>query len=169
MDRSTKYFCAILGIALFAGAAYSQLPPQADGKARSPIFGISIPDGYRKWQLVAPAHEPAFNEFRAVLGNTLAMDAYEKGALPFPDGTTLVKLAWLHMQSEEFEPAYVPGMATTVQVMVKDSKKYASTGGWGFGKFIDGKPVEASEHEGCFACHEAHVKNHDFVFTRFAR
>jgi hypothetical protein len=52
--------------------------------------------------------------------------------------------------------------------MVKDSKKYAATGGWGFGKFMNGKPVSEAEHKACFACHEAHVKNHDFVFTRFA-
>jgi hypothetical protein len=65
--------------------------------------------------------------------------------------------------------AFVTGDATTVQIMVKDSKKYASTGGWGFGRFINGKPVDEAQHKTCFACHEAHASDHDFVFTRFAR
>ena len=67
-----------------------------------------------------------------------------------------------------FDQALVPGPATTVQVMVKDSKKYPASGGWGFGKFIEGKPVDEAEHRTCFTCHETHVKNHDYVFTRFA-
>jgi hypothetical protein len=61
-----------------------------------------------------------------------------------------------------------PARATTVQIMVKDSKKYAATGGWGFGRFVDGKPEDEAQHKTCFGCHEANVKNHDFVFTRFA-
>ena len=52
--------------------------------------------------------------------------------------------------------------------MVKDSKKYAATGGWAFGKFVDGKPADEAEHRACFACHETHVMAHDYVFTRFA-
>lgn len=52
--------------------------------------------------------------------------------------------------------------------MIKDSAKYAATGGWGFGRFVGGKPVDEAQHETCFACHEARVKGHDFVFTRFA-
>jgi hypothetical protein len=97
-----------------------------------------------------------------------AIKAYREGTLPFPDGTVLAKLAWKHVQSPEFAPASVPGAATTVQIMVKDSKKYAATGGWGFGRFINGKPVDEAQHQTCFACHEARVKGHDFVFTRLA-
>ncbi len=108
------------------------------------------------------------DELRAVLGNDLAIKAYQRSTLPFPDGTVLVKLAWKHVQSPEFEPASIPGAATTVQVMVKDSKKYAATGGWGFGRFINGKPVDEAQHQTCFACHQARVRNHDYVFTRFA-
>jgi hypothetical protein len=102
------------------------------------------------------------------VGNKIAMDAYRTGTLPFPDGTVLVKLAWKRVQSPEFEPASVPGAATTVQVMVKDSTRYESTGGWGFGRFINGKPVDQAQHETCFACHEAQVRGHDYVFTRYA-
>ncbi|MGK9230890.1 cytochrome P460 family protein [Inquilinus limosus] len=141
----------------------------ADAERASPIYGVTIPEGYRQWELVAPAHETdPLNELRVVLGNSVAIEAYKNGTLPFPDGTILVKLAWKHVQSPEFEPAFVPGAATTVQVMVKDSKRYPSTGGWGFGRFINGIPVDEAQHQTCFACHEAGVKNHDYVFTRFA-
>jgi len=139
------------------------------GGEASPIYGVTIPDGYRKWELIAPAQEAApLDELRAVLGNDLAIKAYQDKTLPFPDGTVLVKLAWKHIQSPEFEPASIPGAATTVQVMVKDSKKYATTGGWGFGRFVNGKPADEAQHQTCFACHQARVQNHDFVFTRYA-
>ena len=125
---------------------------------------------YRDWRLIAPALEDApLHELRAVLGNDLAVAAYRDGARPFPDGTVLVKLAWERMRSRDFDSATVPGRATTVQVMVKDSRRYRESGGWGFGRFIDGKPVDAAQHETCFACHEAPVKDRDFVFTRYAR
>jgi hypothetical protein len=52
--------------------------------------------------------------------------------------------------------------------MIKDGRQYASSGGWGFGRFIDGKPVDLAQHETCFGCHEARVQNHDYVFTRYA-
>ncbi len=135
----------------------------------SPIYGVTIPNGYRQWPLIAPAQEAdPLNELRAVLGNSAAIDAYRDGTLPFPDGTILAKLAWKHVPSPEFEPASIPGAATTVQIMVKDTKKYAATGGWGFGRFINGKPVDEAQHKTCFACHEANVKGHDLVFTRYA-
>jgi hypothetical protein len=141
----------------------------AIAKNASPIYGVTIPDGYRQWELIAPALEAEpLNELRAVLGNAVAIEAYRGATLPFPDGTILAKLAWKHVQSPEFEPASVPGAATTVQIMVKDSVKYAETGGWGFGRFVGGKPVDEAQHQTCFACHEARVKGHDFVFTRFA-
>lgn len=149
--------------------ALSTSPGSSEPASVSPIFGVSIPEGYRRWQLVAPAQEgEPLNELRAILGNRTAMEAYGSGRLPFPDGTILVKLAWRNHPSEEYAPATVPGRATTVQVMVKDSRRYASTGGWGFGRFVDGRAVDQAQHETCFACHAANVRNHDYVFTRFA-
>ncbi len=135
----------------------------------SPIFGVTIPAGYRTWALIAPSQETGrLDELRGILGNTIALNAYRDGTLPFPDGAILAKLAWSHVQSTEFDAAFVPGSATTVQIMVKDARRYASTGGWGFGRFIDGKPVDEAQHATCFGCHAANVKNHDLVFTRYA-
>jgi hypothetical protein len=51
--------------------------------------------------------------------------------------------------------------------MVKDSKKYAATGGWGFADFTNGKPGNEALHKTCFSCHES-AKNRDYVFTRYA-
>jgi hypothetical protein len=156
-------------IAIAAATGLAAQPRRPEGDNVSPIFGVTIPQGYRQWELIAPAEEAApLNELRVVLGNETAITAYRNGTLPFPDGAVLVKLAWKRVQSSEFEPASVPGSATTVQVMVKDSRKYASTGGWGFGRFVNGKPADEAQHETCFACHEASVQNHDFVFTRLA-
>jgi hypothetical protein len=156
-------------IAIAAATGLAAQPTGPEGDNVSPIFGVTIPQGYRQWELIAPAEEAApLNELRAILGNKSAIDAYRNDTLPFPDGTVLVKLAWKHIQSPEFGPASVPGSATTVQVMVKDSGKYAATGGWGFGRFVDGKPADSAQHGTCFACHQAGVKDHDFVFTRLA-
>ncbi|MDY0746890.1 cytochrome P460 family protein [Paucibacter sp. R3-3] len=161
---------------LKADGAEPQKP--AEAAPASPIYGVTVPKGYRQWQFVAPALEAGeLNELRAVLGNATAIAAYEKGAKsensekgtrPFPDGTVLVKLAWKHVPSPEFATALVPGSPTTVQVMVKDSRRYAATGGWGFGRFIDGKPADLAQHQTCFACHAALVKDRDYVFTRLA-
>jgi cytochrome P460 len=162
----------VLLLVAAAGMSFLTLIPstagQADGES-SPIFGVTVPIGYREWEMVAVAHESGLDELRGVLGNAIAMQAYREGTLPFPDGAILAKLAWKHVPSTEFNGAFVPGAATTVQIMVKDSKKYASTGGWGFGRFIDGKPVDVAQHETCVPCHQANVEGHDRVFTRFVR
>ena len=54
-----------------------------------------------------------------------------------------------------------------IQFMIKDSRKYAATGGWGFGHFADGKPGDAAFMKSCFPCHEK-IKATDLVFTRYA-
>ncbi|MGU3465131.1 cytochrome P460 family protein [Methylobacterium sp. C33D] len=158
----------LAGGLLLEGSAARAVDPGTAPSA-SPIYGVTVPDGYRDWQLVGVAQETgALDELRAVVGNARALDAYRSGTLPFPDGTVLVKRAWSRVPSAEFAPAFVPGDATTVQVMVKDSRRYAATGGWGFGRFVDGKPADAAQHETCFACHSANVRDHDYVFTRLA-
>jgi Cytochrome P460 len=146
---------------------------RADGAA-APIFGIRIPPGYRDWKLISVAHEEGnLNDLRAVLGNDVAIKAYREEKLPFPDGTVIARLAWTYVPSEENNKvfgraqSFVPGNATNVQFMVKDSKKYSSTGGWGFAQFKDGKPDAEAKLHTCFPCHEP-IKARDFVFTHYA-
>jgi len=139
------------------------------------MVGVKIPPGYRDWRLISVAHEEGnLNDLRAILGSDVAIKAYREGKLPFPDGTIIARLAWSYIPSEENNKvfgrsqSFVAGPpANGVQFMVKDSTKYASTGGWGFAQFNDGKPADAAVHNTCFSCHQ-HVKDRDFVFTRYA-
>ncbi len=162
--RGTR-IAAIVVLLLACGAAGAEekAPPAA-----SPIFGVTLPEGYRSWQVVAPSHRTDKDEVRVILGNDIAMKAYREKTLPFPDGTILAKLAWKRIPSPEFEGAFIPGAPQRVEIMVKDAKRYAETGGWGFGRFVEGKPAAEAEHKTCFPCHKANVKDHDFVFTRYA-
>jgi hypothetical protein len=145
----------------------------ADGEA-APIFGVKIPPRYRDWRVISVAHEEGNNnDLRAVLGNDIAIKAYREGKLPYPDGTIIARLAWSYVASEENNKvfgraqSFVAGPPINVQFMVKDSRKYASTGGWGFAQFKDGKPADEAVHQTCFACHVP-AKARDFVFTRYA-
>jgi hypothetical protein len=161
----------ILGIlsAMFLGPAFPGIGAEPAENAVSPIFGIAVPKGYRDWTLIAVSHRTDNkDELRAILGNPAAAMALRKGTLPLPDGAMLAKLAWKREPMPEFQGAFKPGAPPRIEFMVKDSKKYASTGGWGFARFIDGKPADEATHKTCFPCHEANVKGNDFVFTRFA-
>jgi Cytochrome P460 len=120
---------SILALAAVTAAGVTASVPFTAGRAddeSSPIFGVKIPAGYRQWKLVAVAHESELDELRGVLGNTIAMKAYQDGTLPYPDGTILAKLAWKHVPLAEIHGAFVTGSATTVQIMIKDSKKIRS-------------------------------------------
>jgi len=135
---------------------------------------IKIPLGYRDWRLISVAHEEGnLNDLRAVLGNDIAIKAYREGKIPFPDGTIIARLAWSHVASEENNKAFgrvqsfVAGAATNVQFMIKDSAKYASTGGWGFAQFKDGAPADEATVGACYSCHVP-VQARDFVFTHYA-
>jgi hypothetical protein len=111
---------------------------------------------------------------RAILGNDIAIKAYREGKLPFPDGTIIARLAWDYVSSDENNKAFgrvqsfVAGVPKNgVQFMVKDSRKYASTGGWAFAQFNDGKSADEAVHSTCFPCHEP-AKARDFIFTQYA-
>ena len=162
-------------LAAAAGVAVSRAHATGQtGEAASPIYGVTIPPGYRDWRLISVTHEAGnFNQLRAQLGNDVAIKAYREGKLPFPDGAMIVALHWDRVPSDEDNKvfghvqAFIAGSPVNMQVMVKDSKKYAATGGWGFGDFRDGKPSDEELHKKCFSCHEP-VKAHDFVFTGYA-
>ncbi len=165
----------LVAVATLVGVVASMGPTsgQADEEA-APIFGITIPPEYRDWRLISVAHEEGnLNDFRAILGNDEAVKAFRGGKLPFPDGTIIARLAWKYVASEENNKAFgrlqsfVAGPPLNVQLLVKDSRKYAATGGWGFAQFKDGKPADESVHKTCFPCHE-HVKARDLVFTEYA-
>ena len=174
----------VAGVVAEAGAAIGQGDDDA-----APIYGVKIPAGYREWRMISVAHvgEP-INDLRVKFGNDLAIKAYRDGT-PFPDGAIIARLAYRAVTSDENNKVFraaaekqgvapdqitkllagsvVAGSPTNVQFMVKDSKKYASTGGWGFAQFTNGKPDGEAVHKTCFSCH-APAKDHDFVFTRYS-
>jgi hypothetical protein len=123
--------------------------------------------------MISVAHEEGnLHSFAAVLGNDVVIKAYREGKLPFPDGAIIAALHYSHIPSDENnkvfgrEQSFVPGPPTNIQFMVKDSKKYAARGGWGFGHFnTDGKPGDEALLKTCFPCHAK--ASRDFVFTRY--
>src|ERR1700733_9477996 len=158
-----------------AGVIVSTVPASGQGGGEGvPIFGIKIPSGYRDWRLISVAHEEGnLHSFAAILGNDVALKAYRDGKLPCPDGTIIAALHYGHVPSEENnkvfgdQQSFVPGPSTNVQFMVKDSKEFASTGGWGFAHFDkDGKPGTEALLKTCAPCHAQ--ASRDGVFTRYA-
>jgi hypothetical protein len=192
--RAFKYCGAIVGcVAVVVCSVYVErsdaqsakegaLPATtvANSTNASPIYGVTIPDGYRDWKLIA-VDQLLFagkgNQLRAQLGNDIAIKAFKDGKLPFPDGTIIAAIHWTRVPSEDNNKvldgpfpgtqSFVIGSPVNVQFMVKDSKKYAATGGWGFADFKNGKAGDKALHETCFPCHQP-AKDRDYVFTHYA-
>jgi cytochrome P460 len=164
----------LVAVATLASVIAYIVPVSGHADENSAVSWTKIPSGYRDWMLVSVAHEEGnLRSFAAILGNDAAIKAYREGKLPFPDRAIIAALHYSHVPSEENnkvfgrEQSFVPGPPTNIQFMVKDSKKYAATGGWGFGHFgTDGKPGDDSVLKTCFPCHAK--ASRDFVFTRYA-
>ena len=173
MKRITFLLIAVAAVACVIALRTHAIRSAAQEAA--PVFVTEKPAGYREWKFISVAHEEGnLNSFASVLGNDIAIKAYREGALPFPDGAIIAALHYRFVPSAENNKAFgrdqsfVAGAPTNVQFMIKDSKKYAATGGWGFGHFNnDGKPVDDAFMNTCFPCHQK-IKERDLVFTRYA-
>lgn len=122
---------------------------------------------YQDWRLLSVSHRTDKNTLRAILGNDKAIEFARKGkSKTWPDGAVIAKVVWKERAHPNWAAAVVPADFAAAEAMIKDSKKYASTGGWGFGHWVDGKlemhPKETSDT--CFACHIP-VKDNDYVYT----
>jgi Cytochrome P460 len=171
----------LLAVATLAGvvAYMAHASGQSDEEA-APIYGVKIPAGYRDWQLIA-VKQLLFagkgEQLRAQLGNDIAIKAFKEGTLPFPDGAIIAAIHWTRVPSEDNNKvldgpfpgtqSFVVGSRVNVQFMVKDSKKYAATGGWGFADFTGEKPGSEALHQTCFPCHVP-AKDRDYVYTHYA-
>ena len=161
-------------VAVTAGVFHIATAPGHAAQEAEPVFVEKMIPGYRDWALISVAREEGeLNDIRAVLGNDVAIKAYREGK-PFPEGAIIARIAWSYDASEENNKAfgraqsYVAGAPKNgVQFMVKDSKKYAATGGWGYAQFDDGKPADEKVMGACFPCHQL-IKARDYVFTRYA-
>ena len=137
--------------------------------------------GYEGWQLVSISHgEPVM---AAILANAVMIQAYKAGipgnGKPFPDGSKFAKIHWNPKKLETFPTALVPGTQHDVDFMVKDSKRFKDSGGWGWAAFeydtvshtftpatTAAKPPQGHDAKCGFACHTI-VKNRDYVFTDY--
>jgi len=131
--------------------------------------GITIPDGYKNWRLISSTHRTDNNTLRVILGNDIAVQAARSGSTyPWPDGSILAKLVWKDTAHEQWPTATIPGTFVHAEFMIKDAKKYAATGGWGFARWLgmEQKPYgkDADFVQECYNCHTP-MKRNDYVFT----
>ena len=179
MKFLTKWIVFLLVAVTAVVCVIAAAPPSrpADEPAAA-IDAGRLPPGYRDWRLISVAREEGdLDDIRAVLGNDAAIKAYREGSTSsYPDGAIVARVAWSFDASDENNKtfgrrqSFVAGHPKNgVQFMLKDSKKYASTGGWKYAQFDDGKPLtNAAQLQSCFECHKA-VKDRDYVFTRYAQ
>ena len=171
-----RIILGLVAVAMVAGIIAATATPGQPTEAAASIAGGRLPAGYRDWRLISVAREEGtLDDIRAILGNDVAIGAYREGKPPFPEGTIIARIAWSYDASAEnnkvFDKpqSFVAGHPKNgVQFMVKDSKKYASTGGWGYSQFDEGKALtDAAMLQSCYDCH-ALIKERDYVFTRYA-
>lgn len=181
---------AVCAVYIPKSSAQSSTTPLA-----SPIYGVTIPPGFRNWGLISinqltgasltmsPGAQTmmagGLRQLRAQLGNAIAIKAFQEGTRPFPDGAIIAALHFTEVVSDDNNKVLaggfpeaglnssVVGAAVNVQFMVKDSKRYAASGGWGFADFKDGKPGDEALHKTCFPCHQP-AADRDYVFARYA-
>jgi hypothetical protein len=152
-------------------------------------YTLKVPNGlsfsefkrYESWQLVSISQDGP--HVAAVLANPVMIKAYLAGVpgngKPFPDGARMAKVHWVPKKLETFPAATVPGTQHDVDFMVKDSKRFADSGGWGYAVFdynaasdtftpgtMADKPPQGNDAKCGFTCHTT-VKTKDYVFTEY--
>ncbi|MHA6204880.1 cytochrome P460 family protein [Dyella soli] len=183
MKNNSKLLIAIVAATLVSlGGAALALSGQDKYELKVPN-GLAFSEfrGYEGWQLISVSENGGV--YAAILGNPTIIDAFRSGipgnGKPFPDGARMAKIHWIPKKLETFPAATVPATQHDVDFMVKDSKRFADSGGWGYAvfeydatsdKFAPGteasKPPQAHDAKCGFACHTI-VKDRDYVFTDY--
>ena len=139
--------------------------------------------GYEAWQTISISRNEKV--VAVILGNPVMIDAYQAGipanGQPVPDGAKMAKVHWIPKQNQFFPDATVPGTLLNVDFMVKDGKRFADSGGWGYAVFdynaasdtftpgtTAGSPPQGNDAKCGFACHTV-AKNRDYVFTEYGQ
>jgi len=184
MKRSSliKGACAISLAVLATGVAISA---QDKYTVKVPN-GLAISEfrGYENWAAIAISENGGV--IAVILGNPAMIEAYKSGipdnGKPFPDGAKMAKIHWKPRKNETApgQPT-VPGALENLDLMMKDSKRFADSGGWGYGSFDydtasesfhpateASKPPQGHDAKCGFACHTI-VKNRDYVFTDYGK
>ena len=176
---------AMVWLALVGGRAMSA---QDSGQNK---YTVSVPGGlafsefkgYESWQTISVSRNDRV--VAVILGNPVMIDAYRAGfpanGKPIPDGAKMAKIHWLPKPNEFFPDATVPGRLVNVDFMVKDSKRFADGGGWGYAVFdydatsdtfkpgtTAGTPPQGNDARCGVACH-TRAKTRDYVFTDYGR
>jgi Cytochrome P460 len=158
------------GIALAAQDKYSVTSPH----------GIAFAEfrGFEDWPAVAVSHAEDLKLIEVIVGNPAMIAAYRAGipenGQPVPDGARMAKIHWNPKQSTTAPTdTTVPGTLHDIDFMVKDSKRFAATGGWGYAQFNYDTATDTftplEDDPGCgYACHTL-VKTNDYVFTAYGK
>jgi Cytochrome P460 len=168
-----------LVLAVLGGVALAQ----QDKYALQVPSGLAFSEfrGYEGWQVVSISHDGPL--LAAILANPLMIAAYQAGVpgngQPFPDGAKMAKVHWNPKTLETFPSATVPGTQHDVDFMVKDSRRFADSGGWGYGVFeydaasdtfrpgtLADQPPQGNDAKCGYLCHTI-VKTRDYVFTEY--
>ena len=161
------FVLAICGAGLaFAGEPWDLTAPTG--------LRFGIIKGYENWHVVATHFRTDKNELRYIIGNDKAVEAYRKGMKKFPDGAIIVKVGYSLKRNPVFEASLEPDTIQRVEFMIKSSKRFKDTGGWGFARFVyDAKTgryrvfgKNPEDYIQCFSCHKR-VEKKDFVFTDY--
>ena len=176
--RTIAIMIALLGIlgssALFAQDKYSLKVPGG--------LAFSEFRGYEAWQLVSISQDG--RAIAAILANPVMIEAYRAGVPGngklFPDGSKMAKIHWIPTKMAIFPAATVPGPQHDVDFMVKDSKRFPDSGGWGWAAFehdttsgtftpatAAAKPPQGNDAKCGFQCHTI-AKTRDYVFADYA-
>jgi Cytochrome P460 len=168
-------------IVLAAGAAFSA----QDRYTLAVPGGLAFADfrGYETWQVISVSNGKAL---AVILGNPLMIAAYKAGipvnGKPFPDGARMAKIHWIPKRNPATPgQPLVPDTLHDVDFMVKDSKKFADSGGWGYAEFeydvasdkfrpgtMADMPPQANDAKCGFTCHTS-VQQRDYVFTEYLK
>jgi hypothetical protein len=146
--------------------------------------------GYEQWQVVGPSLTESANVIRVILANPVMIKAYEEGipgnGKAFPDGSKIVKLEWRPKKLTDppfsaSTPDTVPGDLTEVEFIVKDSKRFSDTHGWGYAMFdynaasgtfgpatSASKPPQGHDAKCGAACHTL-AASKDYIFTAYPK
>jgi hypothetical protein len=130
--------------------------------------GLAFMPDYKTWKVVSSTDRFDNHTMREILGNDIAIKAIAENRInPWPDGTAFAKVTWAKPKPDE-SGIVKTGAFVQVELMVKGAQKYASTEGWGFGRWrgTDLKPYgkDAAFQNECTGCHAPVAKN-DFVYT----
>ena len=175
-------FCSAMGT-FTAPTAHAQAGSGQDKYSLKVPGGLAFSEfkGFEAWEVVSVSLTD--EAIAVIVGNPAMISAYKAGipanGKAVPDGAKMAKIHWVPKKSEFFPNTTVPGVLHDVDFMVKDSKRFADSGGWGYGAFehdaatdrfrpanTSDSPPQANDAKCGSACHTV-VKNRDFVFTEF--